>query len=142
MGLASSGVSFAVQAALGNDPRSHIRPLGTGGIAFWALFTAIWFVQVLRFRWFWGASPTFASFSTQPRPIQLSFRRQAPAALILGAFIVPLGWLIIVFPNAGWVIAPVLILALLSMMALAIVGSVWLLNRPRQLVPPNLRDIR
>src|ERR1039458_157831 len=77
MGLAGIGMSFAVQAALGNDPRSHIKPLGIGGIAFWALFTVIWVVQVIRFRSFWGASPSFASFSAQARSIQLSFRRQA-----------------------------------------------------------------
>jgi hypothetical protein len=142
MGLEGTDVSFAVQAALGNDPRFHIKPLGTDGIAFWALFTVIWAVQVIRLRRSWAASPPLASFSAQARSTQLNFRRQAPTALILGAFIIPLGWLIILFPNAGWVIAPALILPLLSLLAFLIVVSVWFFHRPRRSVPPNLRDVR
>jgi hypothetical protein len=136
-----AGVSLAVQAALGNDPRTHIKPLGTGGIVFWAVFTLIWLVQIARFRVFWGASPSFATFSEQARPIQQTFRRQAPAALIWAGFVIPLGWLAILFPNAGWVIAPALLLTVPSVLGAFVVGSVWLFNRPRGLVPPQLRDL-
>ena len=84
----------------------------------------------------------FASFATKARPIQLRFGRQAPAALILGAFIIPLERLILLFPNVGWVIAPAPDLCALGVTAVFIVASVSLSNRSRRLVPPNLRDVR
>jgi hypothetical protein len=84
----------------------------------------------------------FASFATKARPIQLRFGRQAPAALILGAFIIPLERLILLFPNVGWVIAPAPDLCALCVTAVFIVASVSLSNRSRRLVPPNLRDVR
>lgn len=134
-------ITSVVETALATHQRAHIKPLGAGAIAFWVLFTVIWAVQTARFRSFWEASPTFASFSPQAKPIQLNFKRQAPAAFVVGAFVIPLGWLIILFPNVGWVIAPVLILALLSLVGFVILTTVWLFNRPRRLVPPNLRDL-
>jgi hypothetical protein len=141
MGVAGMSMALWVGVALGADDRLHIKPVGAGTIAFFAVFTVLEVFAVVRLRGIWDSPPTFETFSPQALPVFLNFRRQAPAALIAGALFIVLGWLIVLFPNDVWVIAPVLLVALATVMALLLVVCVWLFNRPRRLVPPNLRDL-
>jgi hypothetical protein len=118
----------------------HMAPVSGGTIVFFVIFTVGWFVAVASVRNFWNVPATFPSFSPQAVPIQRNFRRQGPSALIAGAFLIALGWTFTLFPNAGWAVVPILLFALLLLVAVAVLASVWLFNRPRRLVPPNLRD--
>ena len=106
-----------------------------------AVFTVVWLFAIAVVRSYWNAPSTFQSFSPQAVPIQRNFRRQGPAAVVGGFFFITLGWSIILFHNAAWEVVPALLLTLLTLVSFGVVGSVWLFNRPRRLVPPNLRDL-
>lgn len=135
---------MALMVAISSHTGLHISPPGVEEKVFFAIFTLIWLIQVVRFRSFWNYVPP-AELSGIVAPgatisVQLTFKRQAPIAFVTAAFMIGVGWLIILFTNDVWVIAPVLLLSALSIVGLVLVASVWLWNRPRRLVPPGLRD--
>jgi hypothetical protein len=141
MDAAGMNITLWVGVALGADNRLHIKPAGDGTIAFFTVLTLLEVFAVVRVRGVWESPATFETFSPRALPVFLNFRRQGPAALISGALFIVLGWLIVLFPNDGWVVAPVLVLALATVTAFLVVICVWLFNRPRRLVPPELRDL-
>jgi hypothetical protein len=123
----------------------HLTPPSAGTIAFFAVFTVLWAVGIVRLRSFWNYEPPRITIDAQasviPASILLTFRRQAPIAVIAAGFFICVGWLTILFTNDLWVIAPALLFGALTLVGLVLIASVWLFNRPRRLVPPHLRDL-
>lgn len=121
-----------------------VQAPSAGALVSLAVITAVWWTQIMRLRTFWHYNPPLGSpvSVADRRPMQASFRRQAPAGLIAGGFFLIAGWLGVLSSkiHSIWIAVPAVFCGVVALVGIMVTLNIWIFNRPKRFVPPNLRD--